>query len=163
MSASSQARVGASLNEAKARQMLKEAVHDCRLLGGVFITLGALLIAWLITARVPGGRWIARLMLATNGVMLVAPGVWYITASVFIERAEPWAVRVSFYVIAAQFALVGLAFGWLWFERTQIGAMMLIPAGLNVFVPAGAARLDLVPGEGPPSDELNDADEPRVP
>jgi hypothetical protein len=133
MSAAVQTRAGVSLNEANARRMLKEAVHDCRLLGGVFVTLGTLLIAWLVTARVPGGRWIARLMLGTNGVMLVAPGVWYLTASMFIKRAEPWAVRISYYVIAAQFALVGLAFGFLWLDRTRVGSMMMLPAMLNIF------------------------------
>ena len=124
-----------------AARRLRESVRDCRLLGGIFVTLGGLLMLMLLAAPIPGGRWYAKLMLASNSVMLVGPGVWYITAATFIKRLEPWAIRVSFFIAAGQFTVVAAAF--LSLILPGVGGdrfIFVIPACLNLFfLPALAA------------------------
>ncbi|HYO08266.1 MAG TPA: hypothetical protein VER17_04790 [Tepidisphaeraceae bacterium] len=117
---------------------LRAATADARLIGGLFVVLGAipLLVAFNTGAR---DGWGARLMAVVNTMILVGPGVWYVAASVMMRRLNRQAVTTSTRVAVAQLVLVpativlgifarDLGFSPMIFALPSLLAVFFIPA-----------------------------------
>jgi hypothetical protein len=120
---------------------LKGAADACRLLGGLFILLGALpMLMVLQFTGASGVSWTGRMLAIATTLVLVAPGVWYVVASRLIRRADARAARVSILVAVVQATLIvgGLVFGWRFAARTPLGFPAFLAA---FFIPAVAAML----------------------
>jgi hypothetical protein len=118
-----------------ARQTLDEAVHDVRLVGGVYLVLGALLMA-MFGVRPARTSWPLRVALLADSVMLFGPGLWYLFAGSYLKRLQGWPVSVSIRVGLAQLVviLLGVLIGVA--TRGDLG-MLIAPAFVAcVFVPA---------------------------
>ena len=90
-----------------ARKVVDEAVSSARLLGGVFIALGALLLLQVAGGRMRGG---GQVLAVANVVLLVGPGVWYFVAAGLVRRLDRRAATVALRVAAAQGAAVAAGF-----------------------------------------------------
>jgi hypothetical protein len=89
-----------------ARQTLKEAIHDVRLVGGVYLVLGALLMAMFVVRPRASGP--LRIAVLADSVMLFGPGVWYLFAGNYLKRLQEWVVTVSIRIGVAQLAVIVL-------------------------------------------------------
>ena len=90
-----------------ARKTVDEAASSARLLGGVFVALGVVLLVQVLRARLRGG---GQVLAAANVVLLVGPGVWYFVAGGLLRRLDRRAATVALRVAAAQGAAVAAGF-----------------------------------------------------
>lgn len=125
------------LRAQQARKTVDEAAGAAKLVGGIFIALGALLILPVFFARVRGSPQYWAVAIA---VMLVGPGVWYVFAAALLRRLDRRAASVALRVAAGQG--VAVAAGLLAAAVARRGelAQLAAPAFMAVFfMPALAA------------------------
>jgi hypothetical protein len=123
---------------------LRSAINDARLVGGLFVFLGAIPMLVALTSFGRGDTVGARLIAITNTIILVGPGVWYLAAAVMMRRLNRQAVRNSRRVAVTQLAVIPLSLVLSFFAHA-VGydvQIFFIPAMLAVFfVPALVALL----------------------
>ena len=125
------------LQAQQARKTVDEAAGAARLVGGIFIGLGALLILPVFVARLRGGL---QYWAVANAVMLVGPGVWYVFAATLLRRLDRRAALVALRVAAGQG--IAVAAGLLTAAVVRRGelAQLAAPAFMAMFfMPALAA------------------------
>lgn len=118
---------------------LKHITGDLRLLAGVLIVLGSL-CSLALTSRALE----AQIIGALGCLILLAPGVWFALASIYIRRGSLPVVRWSLWIASAQVTLVVLSlaamllfYGTRGFTRAN--SPFCLPAGLFLFfLPAEA-------------------------
>jgi hypothetical protein len=120
-----------------ARKRVEDAAAAARLVGGVFVLLGVVVLAAVLRGLMRGGsRWLA----VANVVILIGPGVWYFFAATLLRRLDPRAATVALRVAAAQGVAVaaGLVTSFVW-NRSDLSEVA-IPAMFAIFfMPALAA------------------------
>jgi hypothetical protein len=112
-----------------ARRQVDDAVNAARLLGGVFILLGAVVLAIVLRGAMRGG---AQWMALANVVILIGPGVWYFFAATLLRRLDPRAATVALRVAAGQGAAVAAGILLAVFTRRDMSEAA-IPATLAIF------------------------------
>ena len=122
----------------RARKTLDEAASAARLVGGVFVALGAVLVVPVIQGRMRSGM---QALALANALILVGPGVWYVLAAGLVRRLERRAATVTIRVAIAQGALVATGLGLATFlDSRDTFARIATPALLAMFfMPALAA------------------------
>ena len=120
-----------------ARKQVDEAAAAAKLVGGVFVALGVVVLAIVMRGGIRGGaQWLAL----ANVVILVGPGVWYFFAATLVRRLDPRAATVALRVAAAQggAVLAGIVLAVV-AGRSDL-SQVAIPAGFAIFfMPALAA------------------------
>ena len=122
----------------EARQTVNEAAGAARLVGGVFIVLGVVLVVPAFVARMRGG---VEFLAVANAVILIGPGVWYFFAAAMLRKLDRRAPTVALRVAAGQGAAValGLLAAALLPRQRELGHVAT-PAGMALFfMPALAA------------------------
>jgi hypothetical protein len=125
---------------------LNAAAGACRLLGLLFICLGAfpLLLPQFGFGLRRGPWWLQQVMAVVITLVLVGPGAWYFVAARLTRRADLRAIRISLVVVWVQAALIliGLALAFI----ARVGEALVLPSFVGLFfLPAlGAAAWHLV-------------------
>jgi hypothetical protein len=125
---------------------LNAAADACRLLGLLFICLGAcpLLLPQFVIGLRRGPMWLQQAMAIIITLVLVGPGAWYFVAARLTRRADLRAIRISLIVILIQAAFI--LFGLILAFVGRVGGALMVPSFVGVFfLPAlGAAARHLV-------------------
>jgi hypothetical protein len=120
---------------------LNAAADACRLLGLLFICLGAcpLLLPQFGIGMRRGPLWLQQAMALVITLVLVGPGAWYFVAARLTRRADLRAIRISLAVVWGQaaFILFGLVLAFV----GRVGGALMVPSFVGLFfLPAlGAA------------------------
>jgi hypothetical protein len=120
-------------------RMLRQAVGDVRLVGGLFVLLGLLPMLFVAFTAVRGGTRGARILSIVNTVVLLGPGIWYFAAGTMMRRLSRPALRQAVWVARAQLVLVpsAMVLGFLARAGAYEPHLFIIPAALTLFfVPA---------------------------
>jgi hypothetical protein len=119
---------------------LNSAADACRLLGLLFICLGAfpLLLPQFGLGLRRGPGWLQQAMGVVITLVLVGPGAWYFVAARLTRRADLRAIRISLIVVSIQAALIVVGLVLAIFGR--VGGTLAIPSFVGLFfLPALAA------------------------
>ena len=118
-----------------ARKTLDEAAGAARLVGAVFVVLGAAVLIPVLSGRMRTGM---QVLAVANAIILVGPGAWYLLAATLITRLERRAATVGIRVAAVQGVLVALGLGvagvvnsretWSGVARPALLAVFFMPA-----------------------------------
>jgi hypothetical protein len=87
---------------------LRRAVGDARLLGSVFIVVGALFLIPLITR---GNRIVEQLLTASASLLLIAPGILYWIAATSLSHRKPAGAVLARRAAAAHLLAIGGSIG----------------------------------------------------
>ena len=90
------------------RRALRRAVGDARLLGTVFIVVGALFLIPLVTR---GSRIVEQLLTASASLLLIAPGVLYWIAATSLDHRKPAGAVLARRAAAAHLLAIGASIG----------------------------------------------------
>lgn len=121
-----------------AHKTLDDAAAAARLLGGVFVVLGAVLVFPVLQGRMRTGM---QALAVANALILVGPGAWYVLAAALIRRLDRRAATIAMRVAAAHGAFVAAGLGLSYFfDGRNARFTMSAPALLAIFfMPALAA------------------------
>jgi hypothetical protein len=121
-----------------ARKSVEEAASASRLVGGVFVALGVLLVVPVLQRRMRGGL---QALAVANAIVLVGPGVWYFLAAALLRRLERRAATIAIRVAVTQGVFVATGLGLAGFvDSRRAWAGVSTPALLAIFfMPALAA------------------------
>ena len=118
------------LRAQQARTTVGEAAGAARLVGGIFVALGALLILPGFVARMRGGL---QYWAGANAVMLIGPGVWYVFAATLLRKLDRRAASVALRVAAGQGVAVAAGLVTAALVRRGELAQLAAPAFMAMF------------------------------